>query len=94
MLKISQDTVGDATVFRLEGQIAGPWVAELRRVFRERQSAGASPITLDLAAITFIDSGGLGLLEDICHDVVFVNCSLFAAEQLREVILRQQVLRS
>ena len=92
MLKITRETSGaeGAQVLRLEGRVAGRWVAELQRVCGE--SLGAAPsVTLDLREVTFIDAAGVALLDDVFDQVTFINCSLFAAEQLKALAARRLV---
>ena len=93
MLKISYESHSSPTdvVLRLEGQVAGRWVAELRRVYDERRS-GAAALTIDLKNVTFIDRESLALFDEIYPDVTLVNCSLFAAEQLKPVIERHDAV--
>jgi anti-anti-sigma factor len=85
MLKISRtETNEPATVLKLEGQVRGQWVEELRRACDQELSRGA--LMLDLADVSFIDAAGLALFRDLAsRDVAFHNCSLFAAEQLKAV---------
>jgi anti-anti-sigma regulatory factor len=93
MLKISYDSDSSLArqVLRLEGQIAGRWVAELRRVYDERRD-NSHPLTIDLKDVTFIDRSGVAFFADVYPEVVLVNCSLFAAEQLKPVIERQETV--
>jgi anti-anti-sigma regulatory factor len=82
MLKISRIT--DATL-KLEGQVRGRWVDELRRACVEAPAA-SSRLTLDLADVSFIDASGLALFQELAaRGVAFSNCSLFAAELLKGV---------
>lgn len=93
MLKISHDASGSsgAVVLRLEGQISGRWVDELRRTYDECRTV-TRPLTIDLKAVTFIDRAGIAFFADVYPDVLLVNCSLFAAEQLKPVIERHPVV--
>ena len=89
MLKISfqpRPSAGDA-VLTLEGQVAGQWVAELRRSCDEYLGI-ARPLTIDLRDVTFIDRSGVAFFDEVYCHVTLVNCSLFAAEQLKPVIER------
>jgi len=76
----------------LDGQVSGRWVAELRRVFDAHPGA-ARPLTIDLRGVTFIDQAGVAFFDEVCGDVTLVNCSLFAAEQLKPVMERQDATR-
>ena len=89
MLKISVHAGPSAagTVLRLEGRVAGEWLGELRRVCRERCHPSA-PLTIDLHGVTFIDHDGVAFFGEVSSHVTLINCSLFAAEQLRPVLAR------
>jgi len=93
MLKISTTTTtttANQPVFlRLEGQVRGPWVEELRRacehVLGENGHSG-NRLVLDLAGVSFIDADGVALIRELTSRLVRVtSCSLFVAEQLKEV---------
>ena len=60
MLKISTSTEALNTTFELEGRLAGAWVAELERCWREVAPGHAVMLSLD--AVTFIDDDGKKLL--------------------------------
>jgi anti-anti-sigma regulatory factor len=89
MLKISRGDNPDRTgrpVLKLEGQVRGRWVEELRRTCAELLAADGSHVTLDLSDVSFIDTPGLTLFKALSvRNVTFTNCSLFAAEQLKGV---------
>jgi anti-anti-sigma regulatory factor len=62
---------------KLEGKILGPWVDELSRVCEERCTA-PNGLRLDLAAVTFVDSLGIKLLDDLVRQgATIVGCSGF-----------------
>jgi hypothetical protein len=84
MLRISVRTDGDAgTHVDLEGQIIGPWVGELARVC-EPLLGGTRPLTLDLAAVSFVGREGVDLLVRLRHDRVMLrNCTRLIDEQLK-----------
>jgi hypothetical protein len=75
---------GSATegpVLRLEGQIIGPWVDELRRTCDELP---AGPITLDLAQVSFVERRGVELLWMLgTRGASLLHCSPFVVEQLK-----------
>lgn len=66
MLKItSQRTNNDVTV-ELEGKLAGPWVGELRRFWRElKTDPGIESVEVRVCAVTFIDAAGKLLLSEM-----------------------------
>ncbi len=84
MLRISSTEGGSHTVtLRLEGRIAGPWVAELREAC-ERRVAAAGSLKLDLAEVSFVDQEGVELLSELrLRGVLLVECSPFVEEQLK-----------
>jgi len=68
---------------RLEGQVRGPWVAELARVVESVLERGITP-TIDLAGVRFLDPQAVALLRSLRDRRVHIeNCSPLTAEQLR-----------
>jgi anti-anti-sigma regulatory factor len=95
MLRITEQPHGDGSrrALRLEGAVAGRWVTELRREFRVRHRLGGPPVVIDLEKVSFIDSAGIEFFDEFAAGILVVNCSLFAAEQLKDVLARQQMVR-
>jgi anti-anti-sigma factor len=89
MLRITFDTttVSGHDVLKLDGEIAGRWVEELRRTCSEILRDRATPLLIDLKGVTFIDLDGIALFRELWGGVSVTNYSLFAAEQLRELLL-------
>ena len=91
MLRINVGTKADDTavaLLRLEGQVTGPWVNELRRVCDETIGidSQAHPLVLDLTDVFFIDAHGVALFQELAaRHVTVTNGSLFVTEQLKEV---------
>jgi ABC-type transporter Mla MlaB component len=92
MLRISKRAAADenaATCLRLEGQVTGPWVEELRRVVTEAAGSNGhtkGTLVIDLAGVSFLDADGLALFHELAtRRARFTNCSSFVAEQLRGV---------
>jgi hypothetical protein len=92
MLRISKraaENESGATHLRLEGQVTGPWVEELRRVCTDtsgNNGHGQDQLVIDLAGVSFLDADGIALFHELAaRRVVFTNCSSFVAEQLRGV---------
>ncbi len=85
MLKISIiSDLDQAIQFQLEGNLAGPWVEELRRLSDEALSQQKT-VSLDLEKVRFVDPQGVGLLRDLARrQVSQVNCSQFVSRQLKE----------
>ena len=66
MLKITTDVSEDAKRIALEGRLAGPWIGEFERCWREsEQSAGGRRLIVDLTGVTFVEQEGKALLTRI-----------------------------
>ena len=91
MLRISPATTEHESkrCLRLEGQVIGPWVEELRRVCAEtlgNNGLGGNYLVLDLAGVSFLDADGIALFRELAgRRVSFTNSSPFIAEQLKGV---------
>ncbi len=84
MLRISLvESPGRTITLRLEGQVTGPWVPELRRSC-DRALAGGDGLTLDLAGVSFLDADGITLLRSLAdRRVALTSCSPFVTQQLK-----------
>jgi hypothetical protein len=84
VLKISFiEALDKAVTIRLEGQVRGPWVEELRRSCEQSLAKGRRLLP-DLTEVSFVDMDGVALcryLRD--RDVTILCCSPFVAEQLK-----------
>ena len=92
MLRISHAARANDTepdLLRVEGQVTGRWVEELRRVCAETIGSNGhskSGLVLDLAGVSFLDADGIALFGELAaRRVLFTNCSAFIAEQLKGV---------
>ncbi len=66
MLRISIEESVEVLEMKLEGRVAGPWAAELGRVWVETAPRLATrKLVLNLSSITYADSGGTQLLGEI-----------------------------
>ena len=83
MLRVSVMQESDQVVtLRVEGDVKGRWVAELRRACEEVLSRDVRLI-LDLGAVSFVDLQGTALFAALRRrHVDFANASSFIAEQL------------
>jgi anti-anti-sigma regulatory factor len=95
MLRIAAQPAADGSVavLRLEGIVAGPWVTELRRAFRATCRRDGPPVVFDLERVSFIDSAGIEFFGEVASEAGVINCSLFAAEQLKDVWARHEMIR-
>ena len=66
MLRITLDEKNDAVVLKLEGRLAGPWAAELDRLWEQKApEIGEKKLSIDLRETTFADAGGIRILRAI-----------------------------
>lgn len=84
MLKITEeDQTRGGHLLRLEGSIAGVWVAELQRAC-ESALSGQRALMLDCASVAFIDHQGVLLVGSLVErGAGLVNCSPYVTERLR-----------
>ena len=66
MLRFSYDRSDRGERWNLCGQLSGPWVDDLRSVWRRiREQAPPAQVVVDLRDVTFIDELGECLLEEM-----------------------------
>jgi len=66
VLRITVEEKPDAVVLKLEGRLAGPWAAELGRLWEEKAPTFTQKkLSLDLRETTFADAGGIRILQTI-----------------------------
>jgi anti-anti-sigma regulatory factor len=89
-LRITINEGEKATVMKLEGRVAGPWVAELSRAWREKAPSLASKkLCLDLRDITYSDASGTQALRDIYEST---GAELISGDPLTR-FLAEEVMR-
>jgi anti-anti-sigma regulatory factor len=67
---------------KLEGKLLGPWVDEFKRTCEQPETPPGN-LSLDLSAVSFIDSAGIKVLGDLIQrGALAVGCSGFIAEML------------
>jgi hypothetical protein len=83
MLKIvASESEPGRTILRLEGQVIGPWVEELKIASETALIHGA--VVLDLGDVSFVERRGVELLQALgARGVDLVNCTSFVLEQLK-----------
>ncbi len=80
MLRITWDRDAQPPLLRLEGELLGPWVEEVRQVGAQHRIKAQ----LDLARLEFADAAGVRLLRELCQDHWHVvACSPFVTELLQ-----------
>ena len=85
MLKISRvEGQGKAVVLKMEGNLRGSWVAELRTTCEGIFGEGRR-IALDLRGVTYVDLAGAELLGSLRDDprVEIESASAFVVELLK-----------
>jgi ABC-type transporter Mla MlaB component len=85
MLRITEETLnGKAGRIRLEGQVVGPYVTEVRKSCEKLLNSRRS-LALDMSDVSFVDRNGVTLFKElISRGVSIVNGSPFLTEQLKE----------
>jgi anti-anti-sigma regulatory factor len=81
MLRITRIATEDTVLLKLEGSLAGPWVAECRSTC-ERELAAGRRLELDLSAVRFVDAEGERFLRQIQAQGSTARLSGFVAELL------------
>lgn len=61
-MNITRDVRGDVAVLTLDGRLNMTSAASLRSAVEEITDAGTSKVVVDLGAVSFMDSSGLGAL--------------------------------
>ena len=80
MLKITEIAQNDSgRTFKLEGKLLGPWVDELRNACTQALER-LEQVSLDLAAVTFVNAAGAELLRELMRQgIIITQCSAFVA---------------
>jgi hypothetical protein len=64
MLRITIEEKGKAVVLRLEGQLIGPWIADVEQCCKNVfATLGHRTVQVDLSAVSFVDDEGGALLS-------------------------------
>ena len=84
MLRITVAETATEQRWTLEGRLVGPWVGELRTRWRERHRAqNGRTCTVDLSAVTFIDTRGRRLLRSMSKEATqFIATSIYIKREL------------
>lgn len=68
-LRITVESNAESVVLKLEGRLAGPWVAELDRLWAQTSpERGARNLALDLRDTTYADAQGIQTLRSIYRE--------------------------
>jgi anti-anti-sigma regulatory factor len=91
MMKVHTSNNQDRVILRVEGRLAGAYVGELERCWKEASALEPSrPISLDLRDVTCVDPAG-GYLLRLMHSqgVEVVRTNLALQDVLERVQLRK-----
>jgi ABC-type transporter Mla MlaB component len=79
MLRITVAETATEQRWTLEGRLVGPWAGQLRTRWKERHRAqNGRTCTVDLSAVTFIDTGGRRLLRIMSKNATqFIATSIY-----------------
>jgi hypothetical protein len=79
------ESSGSAVTLRVEGQITGSWVEELRKACDAHTSPNEIPLSLELADVSFADAAGIELLKKLrARGVDLIRTTAFMVEQLKD----------
>ncbi|HEY7543242.1 MAG TPA: hypothetical protein VID27_00075 [Blastocatellia bacterium] len=87
MLKVTREQNGETITLRLEGALAGQWVEEMLRCWRELSEAHARSTRIDLSGLTWASSEGRELLALMYRN----GAELVAADVLMKAIVEEIV---
>ena len=65
MLRVTIKKENTSETWELEGKLAGEWVPELDRLWRQRPAQSGSTIEIHLKAVSYIDPAGKQLLAEM-----------------------------
>ena len=66
MLRITEVRAASGQVHvLLEGDLTGPWVAELWTTVRAILDSGGHPLNIDVSGVRFVDAEGIALLHQL-----------------------------
>lgn len=95
MLRITVQENPHEMVLKLEGRLAGPWVAELDRLWQKTLPLRAErKVVLDLRATTFADADGIRSLRTIYEQTgaeIFTGTpwTQYLAEEIQSTTVEQ-----
>jgi hypothetical protein len=67
MVRITAETHKDQVVWRVEGSLRGPWVAELEKLWQNARHGGKH-LSLNLEDVLYVDHAAMELLVSMFQD--------------------------
>ena len=93
MLRIQVDEQPETTILRIEGKLAGDWVAELRRVWMTvRTESPQKKAVLELSCVMSVDKPGRKLLSQMHSRGTELSGSGLIVRSLIEEIIGSAVI--
>ena len=94
MLKLTVKTVEEGEVWELEGKLAGNWVGELERCWRDREKRASQPtLQIHMKSVSYVDSYGKHLLAEMYTRGVVIRGAGCVASAVVDEITRQRLAR-
>lgn len=91
MLRIHIEEQCESATIRLEGKLAGPWVDELERCWRNTLARLKSrTVVIELDTVTFVDTQGHSLLAEMHRAGAILVGRGVLSQYLAEQIQQQQ----
>jgi hypothetical protein len=88
MLTVKIQPTADGTTFMLEGNLGGPWVRDLDRLWqRVRENALHRPVRVDLTSVLLVDQDGKRVLNTMHED----GAELVAHEPFMRSVIEEMI---
>ncbi|MGP8271328.1 MAG: hypothetical protein ACLQLH_14780 [Terracidiphilus sp.] len=86
-MRITIQENGDETLLTLEGRVAGPWAAELRRIWDKKAAQLAQgKLRIDICNVMYADDEGTRVLKEICFHT---RCQVIARTPWTQHLARE-----
>jgi len=88
VLRITIEKRNGTWVLKVEGNLQGEWVSELRRAWYSlRDDSGVGPVRVELADVPFVDAAGKDLLIEMHRQHVEITARGFLTSALCDEIV-------
>jgi ABC-type transporter Mla MlaB component len=86
MLKVTIKQADSGDTWELEGKLAGEWVKELQRCWKERYQRNGIPLQVHLKTVSYIDTAGKQLLVEMYgRGVQIIGCGCMTKAVVDEI---------
>ena len=87
MLRVTVHRADSVETWELEGKLSGDWVKELERCWRERTPQAGVKVQVHLKAVSYIDTAGKQLLEEMHGSGIEIKgCGCMARAVVEEIV--------